>query len=43
MAKPASAIGKKKREAAFQRRIDRGAAKAARKHARALGPRRRWF
>ena len=35
MAKPASAIGKAKKAAAFQRRLDRGAKKLAAKHARA--------
>lgn len=35
MAKPPSAIGRAKREAAMQRRLDRGAKKLAAKQARA--------
>lgn len=34
MAKPPSAIGKAKKQAALQRRLDRGAKKLAAKHAR---------
>lgn len=43
MAKPPSAIGKAKRAAAMQRRLDRGRRKMQAKAARANGEKRRWF
>lgn len=42
MAKPPSTIGKAKRAAAMQRRLDRGKRKMQAKAARAAGPRNRW-
>lgn len=43
MAKPVGAIGKAKRAAAMQRRLERGAAKLAARAERRSGERRRWF